>query len=129
MVIYDTRKISSKRFYLQCVLRLGDLFSCGAVRFGSTEPQVFYKLLLRSPATAQSGGSAKDLQKKLTALTGDEGAIVALEDRLAARPPPPIADEASEARFSVVARAVVNRVRGLDLLKPSLNLERVRRQM
>jgi hypothetical protein len=62
---FDSRKICSKRAYLQCLLALPDIFAAGVEAFPSDMPQVFYNLLLKSPEQATLGLTAAEYKLML----------------------------------------------------------------
>eukprot|EP00959_Pyramimonas_sp_CCMP1952_P434759 9103250-Pyramimonas_sp.AAC.1 len=47
-LVYDSRGVTSKRFYLQCVLARASIFKTGQKRFRSDLVQAYYKWLLRA---------------------------------------------------------------------------------
>ena len=73
---FDSRVPVKNKFYLQCVLFASELFAAGAANFPSQRPQVFYKLLLRSPSKVRPNMRTDDIKR-----------ILDLEDGVEASPP------------------------------------------
>lgn len=83
---YDSRCISSKRAYLQCVVALPELAAAG-VSFPPTKPASYYQLLLRTKRPVDASLAAREVRRQLAALDGDT-LTLRLLDRQA---PPPLA--------------------------------------
>ena len=58
-LVYDSRRVSGKRFYLQRMLALPELLRGGAVRFNSIQPSSYYKCLLQGKEPIPPGQGAK----------------------------------------------------------------------
>ena len=92
-LFFDRRNVSSKRFYLQCVLSSESIFAKGHSNFRSDQPQDYYKLLMRSSAKLPAKLSAKECATKMKAIAGDDcDEIPAVLDACALKPFIPIAD-------------------------------------
>lgn len=65
---YDTRNVSKRTPYLQCLLARDQLFAKGAPNFTSVESNAFFKLLLRSPSDVRSKMTALQCKSKLLQL-------------------------------------------------------------
>ena len=89
--VFDCRKPTASRFYLQAVLASAELFRRGAMEFRSGCPQTFYKHLLAAPAAARQAMPAKERAIAMARLEGDEVKIAMLESaaKRYRRSPPP----------------------------------------
>lgn len=77
---YDGRNLTSKRFYLQCVLAIPDLSKAGVSAFDSGRPGSYYALLLKSKKLPPPGISDKDCKKQLALLSDDVVAMHLLDE-------------------------------------------------
>ena len=77
---FDERAPIKNKFYFQCILAQSELFEAGALPFTSQLPQLFYKLLLKSPAKAKPGMKLKDLRSAIAVEDGVPPALAAIED-------------------------------------------------
>ena len=80
---YDSRKISSTRCYLQCLLSRDAIFRKGQRRFRSDQSQAYYKWLMRSRGPIPEQAAARDCQERLLQIEADgeeykiDGALLA----------------------------------------------------
>ena len=82
--VYDQRRLSSSRNYLQCVLA-GPQFAVAVSSFPSGRPAAYYELLLRGKKAVDKKLTGKECRRQLAALKGD-ALTLALLDKPA--PPP-----------------------------------------
>ena len=89
-LIYDNRKLGTKRAYLQCALGSKTLFDKGQVDFKSQQSAAYYLAVMRDPGNIKPGLAAKDYQ----AVTKDKSLVLALPSPVAPkrRPLPAITD-------------------------------------
>lgn len=93
---YDSRRLSSKRRYLQCVLALPDLFAGGVVELRSNQSSAYYELVLKTKAPVELGLSAQEYKRRMALAqhgrAGAHGALLDLETPAAPAPAAPLAD-------------------------------------
>jgi hypothetical protein len=98
-LVYDCRKASGRRPYFQAVLALADLLACGIVGFSSTQPNVFYQVMLATKKPVDEGQGAAGYRRQLAAIKGGPLSLAlgdaVLPGPVAKRPKlEPIADDA-----------------------------------
>ena len=92
---YDMRKVTTKRFYFQCVLGQEKIWAAEVKEFKSTLSQSAYRLLLRCPRQFEERFSAKDCEAVLAKAEGDIALAQALQEQPSA--PPTLASIAGDA--------------------------------
>lgn len=111
-LLFDSRRISGKRAYLQCVLHMEALGNKGVAEFRSIGPQSYFEALLRGKGAVQSGLPALEYKKLLAEEDGDQCALASLEMKQTkrqrraqvaapAQPPQPVADDDSGDHSSI----------------------------
>jgi hypothetical protein len=78
-LVYDCRKLVSKRFYLQCILSLQELIRAGAPPFLSSLPAGFFCLMLKSPTLALPGLSSAQYREQLQLTNVEMPRLAALQ--------------------------------------------------
>ena len=78
VVLFDTRKASSRRLYLQCVLSLDAIWAKGVVNFSSNKSAAFFEYMLKSRGPIDMNMKAKAYKRKLALEGGNAANILAL---------------------------------------------------
>ena len=76
---YDSRKLSARRRYLQCVLCIQDLTTAGVEAWPSDQPAKYYELLLRTKQPVLPNLGDKEYARQLALLDGDRILVAALD--------------------------------------------------